>query len=77
LLVANDKTGVELYDIRNRKLPVLIDEFEYSKEETAAQSVYQHEGYIYVPSWDGGLYIFELTGEEPDIEKHSMKTERS
>jgi hypothetical protein len=64
LVVANDIGGLELYDLRNPQLPLLLDEHEFDAPNTAAQSVQEHDGYIYVPSWDGGLYVFKITGTD-------------
>lgn len=63
LLVANDVNGLELYDVSNRKFPLLLDEYEFGNAATAAQSVKTHSGHIYVPSWDGGLYILRIVKE--------------
>ena len=62
MVAANDVTGLELYDVHNRELPVLLDEYEFRNESTSAQSVQEHNGYLYVPSWDGGLYILKVAG---------------
>lgn len=64
LLVANDMMGMQLYNAENPAFPVLQDEVFFSKPEDAAQSCAEHDGYVYVPSWDGGLRIFRIESPE-------------
>lgn len=60
LVVANDEAGVELYDVANPSLPYLCDEYTFSSEAQSAQSCKFHDGYVYVPCWDGGLNVFRV-----------------
>jgi hypothetical protein len=64
LLVANDATGIEVYNVKNPSLPFLEGEFSYAVPEESAQSCSLYKNRIYVPSWDGGLKIFDLNLHE-------------
>jgi hypothetical protein len=65
LVAANDTAGIELYDVHHPQQPVLLDDFEFDDPETAAQSLHFYDGHLYVPSWDGGLYILQIAREKP------------
>lgn len=60
MVVANDEGGVDLYDTSNHAQPVLLDEWRFGPEGGSAMSAGVYHGYIYVPSWDGGVHVLKL-----------------
>ena len=60
LAIANDESGIELYDLADRSRPLLAAEYTFTNPSQSAQSVLFHKGLLLVPAWDGGLYIFRV-----------------
>src|SRR5262249_15389136 len=66
LAVADDEGGLDLYDVSKPELPLLCDEFRPDEGTGAsAQSVRMYKGFLYVPSWDGGLYVLRVERHAP------------
>lgn len=61
LVVADDAGGVDLYDTSDPRRPVLASEFRFDRaEDGVASSVAVDGRHIYVPSWDGGVNVFDV-----------------
>lgn len=58
MIVANDVTGVELYDLHLPAIPVLVSEY---RTPDAAISCAVYRGFIYIPCWDAGLIVMRIS----------------
>lgn len=64
LVLADDEAGVALYDVSRPQMPHLISEYRFDRQrDGVASSLAVHRNVIYVPSWEGGLHVFEIREE--------------
>jgi hypothetical protein len=57
LVVANDESGIDLYDVTNPSAPVLVD---IHRTSGTAMSAAQYRGIVYVTAWDQGILVFDV-----------------